>query len=424
MDKIFGIAVLALIPGFIARRKGRSFWGYYFLSFLVSPLISTIVTLCVRNTNKPVGKKPNPSNDPPKGLNKLFSSSPENTITPSNASANNDTSPDTALPLPAALTPENDSGNEENVVRPNPDPIVEEVATASRDISQDSETALGVPVSRFCRKCGFQLLNDSDYCSHCGTKVVTVPQEPRTAESLADSTIGAKTETEVHVVRGQEFWEQLQQLCVAAQEQIKEDTLPLLSDAGLLSASGKTVQIDINDMKRPLLVMAELWVFPIAVFVAALNDYLSSMTEEDEDNIRQYLYSCGDEVLQSLQQIAKDEAKILYNRMNDYNTACKNEMVCGFSGYGQGKLLFHDFEEFELCAEDKNHEVKCALLFGDFLYYYSYYGSLPTLSDISKLKTVVAKNSAKNAIKYENLYRSIHPLVSALYGEVKSLIGV
>lgn len=41
------VALWAIAPGCIARKKGRSFWGYYFLSFLLSPLISLIIILCL-----------------------------------------------------------------------------------------------------------------------------------------------------------------------------------------------------------------------------------------------------------------------------------------------------------------------------------------------------------------------------------------
>lgn len=47
MSALIGIALWALIPGFIARKKGRNFWGYYFLSFLISPLITMIITACL-----------------------------------------------------------------------------------------------------------------------------------------------------------------------------------------------------------------------------------------------------------------------------------------------------------------------------------------------------------------------------------------
>ena len=52
MEALIGIALWALIPGFVARKKGRSFWGYYFLSFLISPLITMIITFCLSNLNK------------------------------------------------------------------------------------------------------------------------------------------------------------------------------------------------------------------------------------------------------------------------------------------------------------------------------------------------------------------------------------
>lgn len=52
MVQVIGIALWALIPGFIAKKKGRNFWGYYFLSFLISPLFAMIITFCLTNLNK------------------------------------------------------------------------------------------------------------------------------------------------------------------------------------------------------------------------------------------------------------------------------------------------------------------------------------------------------------------------------------
>ena len=51
-SSLIGIALWALIPGFIAQKKGRSFAAYFFLSFLITPLIMTIVSLCVKNLNE------------------------------------------------------------------------------------------------------------------------------------------------------------------------------------------------------------------------------------------------------------------------------------------------------------------------------------------------------------------------------------
>ena len=53
MAQILGIALWALIPGFVAKKKGRNFWGWYFLSFLISPLITMIITFCLSNLNEP-----------------------------------------------------------------------------------------------------------------------------------------------------------------------------------------------------------------------------------------------------------------------------------------------------------------------------------------------------------------------------------
>lgn len=58
LGSIIGIALWSLIPGFIAKHKGRSFVGYYFLGFLITPLISTIVTICLSNLNKKTSKVP------------------------------------------------------------------------------------------------------------------------------------------------------------------------------------------------------------------------------------------------------------------------------------------------------------------------------------------------------------------------------
>lgn len=50
---LIGIALWALIPGFIAKKKGRSFAAYFFLSFVITPIITMIITICVKNLNKP-----------------------------------------------------------------------------------------------------------------------------------------------------------------------------------------------------------------------------------------------------------------------------------------------------------------------------------------------------------------------------------
>ena len=52
---LLSIALISLIPGFIAKNKGRSFWGYFFLSFVISPLITIIITLCLSRVTEADG---------------------------------------------------------------------------------------------------------------------------------------------------------------------------------------------------------------------------------------------------------------------------------------------------------------------------------------------------------------------------------
>lgn len=43
-----GLIVWSFITGTIAKNRGRSFWGYFLLSFLISPLITMIIVLCMK----------------------------------------------------------------------------------------------------------------------------------------------------------------------------------------------------------------------------------------------------------------------------------------------------------------------------------------------------------------------------------------
>ena len=111
---LIGIALWALIPGFIAKKKYRSFWGYYFLSFLISPLITMIIALCVSD--------------------KICEYYAEN-------------------PMP---------------YRPKPDR--QEVSSTG---SSSSFPPPGISVL-YCRKCGKKLPDNSRFCHKCGTAVEIV----------------------------------------------------------------------------------------------------------------------------------------------------------------------------------------------------------------------------------------------------------
>lgn len=44
-------AILGLIPGFVAKKKGRNFWGYYFGSFIINPILMWLIVSCLSNLN-------------------------------------------------------------------------------------------------------------------------------------------------------------------------------------------------------------------------------------------------------------------------------------------------------------------------------------------------------------------------------------
>lgn len=129
MTALVGIALWALIPGFIAKKKGRSFWGYYFLSFVITPLITMIITLCLRNISLDAANEES-----------LKLTEPTNT---------------TGL-----------SGEHRSFEHP----IDNEVNSLPEE-NQSSDPICTIPPIQYCRKCGFKLIDESDFCSNCGTPI-------------------------------------------------------------------------------------------------------------------------------------------------------------------------------------------------------------------------------------------------------------
>ena len=122
-----GLALWALIPGFIARGKGRSFWGYYFLSFLITPLITMIITLCLSSITEEEDEQ-----DLPKASAATRTKAPA-AVPPVNKA------------LPAELPQEESSS----------------AAAAERPTGE----------VRLCRYCGCELSKESEFCSQCGKQV-------------------------------------------------------------------------------------------------------------------------------------------------------------------------------------------------------------------------------------------------------------
>ena len=145
-----GSALFALIPGFIAKKRGRSFWGYFFLSFILSPLVTIIIVLCRKNLNK----------------------------------EQHDERPADTSKKPAAAPAEphlsNTPGWQCSCGRSHPRYESSCVCGRSKTdnmVTATVETRIPEPVTGedkilFCRKCGEKLIENSRFCRKCGTEVV------------------------------------------------------------------------------------------------------------------------------------------------------------------------------------------------------------------------------------------------------------
>ena len=135
MPTLIGIALWALIPGFIAKKKGRSFWGYYFLSFLITPLVTMIITVCLKTI----------SGEPYHSSGSVIETSAVPVAPEISRSLHESTSS-------SVLLPSNQSLGENSVDEP-----IEQTPVARK--------------IQYCRRCGFKLIDGSEFCSNCGTKI-------------------------------------------------------------------------------------------------------------------------------------------------------------------------------------------------------------------------------------------------------------
>ncbi len=132
MPTLIGIALWALIPGFIANKKGRNFWGYYFLSFLISPLITMIITLCLSKKTEIEYLEEYP-----------------NRITECKSCGYRDKNFFNACPKCGRY--------------------------AKQYVYLNEEIPTETDKVRFCRKCGEKLIDNSQFCRKCGTEIVEEP---------------------------------------------------------------------------------------------------------------------------------------------------------------------------------------------------------------------------------------------------------
>ena len=110
------VFVFSLIPALIAGSKGRNAVGYYILSLIISPLIVTIIVLCLKNLDDPR----------------------------------------------VTRTYDNSRNNENDAVN----------TTLASDSVNSSATC-----GNSCEYCGSKLVEGDEYCSNCGAKVIANVRE-------------------------------------------------------------------------------------------------------------------------------------------------------------------------------------------------------------------------------------------------------
>ena len=183
---LLGVALWALLPGFIAKKKERSFWGFYFLSFIISPLISLIIILCI--------KKDGSSYTTPKiEKSKKFYCKNCSMF----SSGWYQVCPNCGYAGSMVKTTETilfrERSKKQNQVTANTSSIQESTKSSAISlpdrITHSTETNLPV---QFCRNCGAKLNPNAKYCLNCGTKTVVVNQEPPVESSVTESTAETK----------------------------------------------------------------------------------------------------------------------------------------------------------------------------------------------------------------------------------------
>lgn len=148
-----GVALWAILPGYIAKKKGRKFWGYYLFSFILTPLVTTIITLCLNKIPEKRKGEPNltaimPQVSIPAGASKA--AAPEPNAFPKN---------DPVAPIsPAAEAMSTPGEGEAVMVDSSLSPGPEKRETPKYSV-------------RFCRHCGNSLVPGSTFCSSCGGRV-------------------------------------------------------------------------------------------------------------------------------------------------------------------------------------------------------------------------------------------------------------
>ncbi len=222
------------------------------------------------------------------------------------------------------------------------------------------------------------------------------------------------------VARDEYFWKDLQDECSAFEKSLSQELMPILSQLGVVEFSGGSVRVDISDSNpmRFMYPIIELSLFPSAVFAAALHEYIPNFTKEDERNLKKYVFSCADQILSLGDQLGSKNKKVFNDRLMEYATACKEEILCGYSLYGQFGMDYDGLRGWT-----KNHQVKCAHILCDHMIYIKTFKDLATIDDLQLLKPIVEKNTQQDLNKIMKLFKKLHTTAGAIYMIVRGALN-
>ena len=205
---LIGIALWAIIPCVIANKKGRAGIAYFFLSFLITPLLTTIITLCL----KPLDEINAATDFLPEHGSGGFTSKAESEYV-HNAIANGSTFDDALAEWKRLHESVQVSESQESIRAVEPEvnrmigsniissEIEQDTVVTSNESSEEKEklhpSAIASTFSieekqgeeNICPNCGCVIPEDSEFCQYCGTTIVSRQETEAKTISSAVSTV-------------------------------------------------------------------------------------------------------------------------------------------------------------------------------------------------------------------------------------------
>ncbi len=220
--------------------------------------------------------------------------------------------------------------------------------------------------------------------------------------------------------RDEFFWKDLQDVCVSYQQSMSQKLLPILSKIGVLKYNEDAIRININEsnLLRSAYPLVETALFPCAVCAAALHEYIQDFTDEDEKSLKTFIFSLASWSLDIAEQLGGNTKHVLIGRLYEYKQACKNELLSGYSLYGQFGMNFDRLKSWS-----QSHQVKCAHLLCDHIAYIEHFGQMGTYEDLDKLRPIVVNNSKQTLKNYMELYEILHTTADAIFMTVRGALN-